>query len=257
MALPRCIPVLLLQNGGLVKTVQFKNPKYIGDPLNAIRIFNEKEVDELVFLDIDASVEGTPIRIKLLKEIAEECFMPLAYGGGIKTIEDIRQVIQIGIEKVIIGSEVIGNPEFLKQAIHEFGSSSICVSLDIEKAASGEYQIYTKSGTEATSLDPIDFAKKMDQSGVGELFIYSIDRDGTRKGYDLDLIQAIRKAVKIPIIACGGAGTIDDLCQAVEAGASAVAAGSMFVFHGKHQAVLISYPDKEALKRIYSTIQRN
>nr|WP_294858263.1 AglZ/HisF2 family acetamidino modification protein [uncultured Fluviicola sp.] len=257
MALPRCIPVLLLQNGGLVKTVQFKNPKYVGDPLNAIRIFNEKEVDELVFLDIDASVKGTSIQLKLLKEIAEECFMPLAYGGGIKTIEDIRQVIQIGIEKVIIGSEILENPEFLNQAIREFGSSSICVSLDIEKTAPGEYRIYTRSGTKATGMDPVDFAQKLDQSGVGELFIYSIDRDGTRKGYDLDLIRAIRKAVKIPVIACGGAGSIDDLCQAVEAGASAVAAGSLFVFHGKHQAVLISYPDKQALKRIYSTIQRN
>lgn len=257
MALPRCIPVLLLQNGGLVKTIRFKDPRYIGDPLNAIRIFNEKEVDELVFLDIDASVKGTPIPIKLLKEIAEECFMPLAYGGGIKTIEDIRRVIQIGIEKVIIGSEVIGNREFLKQAIHEFGSSSICVSIDVEKTASGDYKVYSKSGTESSGLDPIDFAQKLDELGVGELFIYSVDRDGTRTGYDLDLIRAIRKAVKIPIIACGGAGTIDDLCLAIEAGASAVAAGSLFVFHGKHQAVLISYPDKGALKRIYSTIQRN
>lgn len=256
MALPRCIPVLLLKDGALVKTVQFQNPRYIGDPLNAVRIFNEKEVDELVFLDIDASVKGTPIPFKLLKEIAEECFMPLSYGGGIKTIEDIRKIIQIGIEKVIIGSEIFENPEFLKQAISEFGSSSICVSLDVKKTSSGEYRLWTKSGRKATDLDPVSFSQELDQIGVGEILIHSIDREGTRSGYDLELIQAIRKVVKIPIIASGGAGTFDHLCQAIENGATAVAAGSMFVFHGKHQAVLISYPDLTSLKRIYSTISK-
>ncbi len=256
MALPRCIPVLLLQNGALVKTVQFQNPKYIGDPLNAIRIFNEKEVDELVFLDIDASVKGTPIPFKLLKEIAEECFMPLSYGGGIRTIEDIRKIIQIGIEKVIIGSEVFKNPEFLKQAISEFGSSSICVSLDIRKNPSGQYRLWAHSGKKSTNLDPVEFAKELDQLGVGEILIHSIDREGTGSGYDLELIQAIRDVVKIPVIASGGAGTIDHLCLAIEAGVTAVAAGSMFVFHGKHQAVLISYPDRASLSRIYSSISK-
>ena len=255
MALPRCIPVLLLQNGALVKTVQFQNPKYIGDPLNAVRIFNEKEVDELVFLDLDASVKGTSIPFQLLEEISEECFMPLSYGGGIKTIEDIRRVIQIGIEKVIIGTEAIENPAFVKQAVAEFGSSTVCVSLDIQKAASG-YQLYTRSGTKLMQEDPIDFAKGLEKLGVGELLIHSIDREGMRNGYDLDLIRTIRNAVKIPIIASGGAGTLEHLCEAVQNGASAAAAGSMFVFHGRHQAVLISYPDQAALKRIYSSIQR-
>lgn len=256
MALPRCIPVLLLQNGALVKTVQFQNPKYIGDPLNAIRIFNEKEVDELVFLDLDASVKGTPIPIRLLEEIAGECFMPLSYGGGIKTIKDIRQIIQIGIEKVIIGTEAIENPEFVSQAVTEFGSSSICVSLDIQKSTSGEYCLYTRSGTKLMQQDPVSCAQKLEQLGVGELFIHSIDREGMRTGFDLDLVKMIRQSVKIPIIISGGAGTLEHLCEGVANGASAVAAGSMFVFHGKHQAVLISYPDHAALKRIYSRIQR-
>ncbi|WP_343634408.1 AglZ/HisF2 family acetamidino modification protein [Fluviicola sp.] len=256
MALPRCIPVLLLQNGALVKTVQFRNPKYIGDPLNAIRIFNEKEVDELVFLDLDASVKGTPVQIRLLEEISGECFMPLSYGGGIKTIEDIRQIIQIGIEKVIIGTEAVENPQFVKQAVTEFGSSSICVSLDVQKNNSGEYRLYTRSATKLIDLDPLEYAQKLEQLGVGELLIHSIDREGTRSGYDLELIKAIRRAVKIPVVVSGGAGNLEDLCRGVEAGASAVAAGTMFVFHGKHDAVLISYPDQAALKRIYSSIQR-
>lgn len=255
MALPRCIPVLLLQNGALVKTVQFRDPKYIGDPLNAVRIFNEKEVDELVFLDLDASVKGTPIPFKLLEEISEECFMPLSYGGGIKTIEDIRRIIQTGIEKVIIGTEAVENPEFVKQVVAEFGSSTVCVSLDIQKNTSG-YHLYTRSGTRLMQADPVDYAQELETLGVGELLVHSIDREGMRNGYDLDLIRALRKAVNIPIIASGGAGTLEHLCEAVQNGASAVAAGSMFVFHGRHQAVLISYPDQTALKRIYSSIQR-
>lgn len=255
MALPRCIPVLLLQNGALVKTVQFQNPKYIGDPLNAIRIFNEKEVDELVFLDLDASVKGTPIPFQLLEEISGECFMPLSYGGGIKTIEDIRRIIQIGIEKVIIGTEAVENPDFVKQAVTEFGSSSICVSLDVQKDTSG-HRLYTRSGTKLIQEDPVSYAQKLEELGIGELLIHSIDREGMRNGYDLELIRTLRQTVKIPIIASGGAGTLEHLCEGVQNGASAVAAGSMFVFHGRHQAVLISYPDHAALKRIYSSIQR-
>lgn len=256
MALPRCIPVLLLQNGALVKTIQFQNPRYIGDPLNAVRIFNEKEVDELIFLDLDASMKNTPIPFQFLQEIAEECFMPLSFGGGIKTIEQIRKVLQIGVEKVIIGQEAIENQEFLKQAVREFGSSSICVSLDVKKTPSGVYRLASRSGTIETELNPIEFAQKLDQLGVGELFIHSVDRDGTRIGFDLELIEAIRKAVKIPLIACGGAGTFEHLVEAIHAGANAVGAGSLFVFHGKHQAVLISYPDQASLKRIYSSISK-
>lgn len=256
MALPRCIPVLLLQNEGLVKTVQFQNPKYIGDPLNAVRIFNEKEVDELVFLDLDASVKGTPIPMRLLEEIAGECFMPLSYGGGIKTIEDIRRIIQIGIEKVIIGTEAVENPDFVKQAVAEFGSSSICVSLDIQQSAAGEYELYTRSGTKRIQQNPVECAQVLEQLGVGEILLHSIDREGTGKGYDLELVRTMRRAVKVPIIISGGAGILEHLCEGVAYGATAVAAGSMFVFHGKHRAVLISYPDQAALKRIYSSIQR-
>ena len=209
----------------------------------------------MVFLDLDASVKGTPIPFQLLEEISGECFMPLSYGGGIKTMEDIRRIIQIGIEKVIIGTEAVEKPAFVKQAVAEFGSSTVCVSLDIQKAATG-YQLYTRSGTKRVQEDPIDVAKGLERLGVGELLIHSIDREGTQNGYDLDLIRTLRKAVKIPIIASGGAATLEHLCEGVQNGASAVAAGSMFVFHGRHQAVLISYPDPTALKRIYSSIQR-
>lgn len=250
MAIPRVIPVLLLQNEGLVKTVQFKNPKYIGDPLNAVRIFNEKEVDELIFLNISATTESQPIPFGFLKEIAEECFMPLAYGGGIKTLEDIRAVLKIGIEKVIVNSLLFQDLKVVKEAIDQFGSSTIVASLDVKKNLFGKYELYSHKGK--VKKNPVEFARELEKIGVGEIMIQSIDRDGTMKGYDLELISEISASVQIPVIACSGANTPEDLDKAVNrAGASAVAAGSMFVFHGKHRAVLITYPDQTELKRIF------
>lgn len=252
MAIPRVIPVLLLKNAGLVKTLQFKNPKYIGDPLNAVKIFNEKEVDELIFLDILATAENRGIPLDFLKEVAEECFMPLAYGGGIKTITDIRSILKVGVEKVILNSVIFQDLELVKEAVKQFGSSTIAVSLDVKKNFWGKYEIYSNGGKVNTKKEPITFAKTLNDIGVGELMINSIDLDGTQKGYDLDLIEKVSNAVEIPVIACGGAGTVNDFDLALnQAGASAVAAGSMFVFHGKHRAVLISYPDQSELKLIF------
>ncbi len=256
MAIPRVIPVLLLKNAGLVKTVQFKDPKYVGDPLNAVKIFNDKEVDELIFLDTLATPENRPIALDLLKEIAEECFMPLSYGGGIKTIDDIRAILKIGIEKVIINSQLYKDLDFLKEAIYQFGSSTIVVSLDVKKNFWGKYELYSNGGKVNTKKDPIEFAKELDAMGVGEIMINSIDRDGTMKGFDLELISKMTAVVQVPVIASGGAGSVDDIDKAInQAGASAVAAGSLFVFHGKHRAVLISYPEQSILKQLFSRKQ--
>lgn len=249
MALPRVIPVLLLQNGGLVKTVQFKNPVYIGDPLNAVKIFNEKEVDELIFLDLSSG----QIPFDLLKEIAEECFMPLAYGGGIKTIEDIRAVLKIGIEKVVLNSALFENPDLVRQAVEQFGSSTVVASLDVKKNLLGKYELYAHGGKKRVRKELMACVRELEQLGVGELMIQSMDRDGTMKGYDLELISRVSEAVRIPVIACGGAGSTEDFGKAVhQAGVSASAAGSLFVFHGKHRAVLLTYPDQQELKRIFN-----
>ncbi len=254
MSITRVIPVLLLKNVGLVKTTQFKDPKYIGDPLNAVKIFNEKEVDELIFLDILATPEKKKIPLEFLEQVAQECFMPLAYGGGIKTVDEIREILKVGVEKVIINTQAVENKDFIREAVARHGSSTIGVSIDVRKNFWGKYEVHTHGGRINTKLDPVKFAVEMDQIGVGELMINSIDRDGTMKGYDCDLIKKITSEVGMPVIACGGAGTIDDFAQAVnEGGASAVAAGSMFVFHGKHRAVLISYPDQMDLKSIFNT----
>jgi cyclase len=248
MAIPRVIPVLLLQDEGLVKTVRFKNPKYIGDPLNTVRIFNEKEVDELILLNISSGL----IPWELLKEIAAECFMPLAYGGGIRTIEDIRRLLKSGIEKVIISSQLYHTLDFVSEAIKEFGSSTVVASLDVKKNLLGNYELYSNGGKVNTRKHPVQFARELERIGVGEIMLHAIDREGTMTGYDLKLISEVAAVVNIPVIASGGAATIADLDRAVnQAGASAVAAGSMFVFHGKHKAVLISYPDQADLKRIF------
>jgi cyclase len=251
MALPRIIPVLLLKNAGLVKTEQFKNPKYIGDPLNAVKIFNDKEVDELIFLDTLASPENKKIPLEFLAEVAEECFMPLAYGGGIKTIDDIRTILKVGVEKVILNSIVYSDLDFVKKAVNDFGSSTICVSLDFKKNFWGKYELYSNGGRKHEKIDWIELIQKLDDIGVGELMLNSIDRDGTMKGYDLDLLKKVTAMVKMPVIVCGGAGSVKDFDEAInECGASACAAGSMFVFHGKHRAVLISYPEQEIIKPI-------
>lgn len=248
----RVIPCLLLRNQGLVKTVKFKEPKYVGDPINSVKIFNDKEVDELIFLDITATVENKRPPFKLLSEIASECFMPLAYGGGIRSVEDIRDILGLGVEKVVINSHAVEDPSFIRRAADLFGSQSIVVSLDVKRSLFGRYELYTRGGTKSTGLDPVRFAVQMQDMGAGELFLNSIDRDGTQQGYDIDLVKRVTAVVGVPVIACGGAGRLEDFADAVhKGGASAVSAGSFFVFQGKHRAVLISFPSPEELQRTF------
>jgi cyclase len=247
----RVIPCLLLRGRGLVKTVKFRDPVYVGDPLNALRIFNEKEVDELVVLDITATIEQRSPNLRLISEMASECFMPLAYGGGVSSLDHLQSIFSLGVEKVVINSEAAARQEFIRDAAGKFGSQSVIVSIDAKKKWLGGYEIRTRSGRLDTGLDPARFARDMERAGAGEILLNSIDRDGTMRGYDIELIRMVSQAVSIPVIACGGAGTLADLATAVkQGGASAVAAGSMFVFHGKHRAVLINYPSRRELEAV-------
>jgi imidazole glycerol-phosphate synthase subunit HisF len=247
----RVIPALLLKGQGLVKTVQFKNEKYIGDPINAIKIFNDKEVDELVFLDITASKENREPNYALIHQIAGECFMPLSYGGGITTIEQIRKILSLGVEKVIVNTHAANNPNFIKEASNLFGNSTIVVSIDVKKNFLGKNKVYICDGSINTKKDPIDYAQSMEQAGAGELLLNSIDRDGTMQGYDLDLIKKIVDAVSIPVVCCGGAGNLNHLKQvASSTNVSGLSAGSIFVYQGPHKAVLITYPDYTTLKQL-------
>lgn len=249
----RIIPCLLLQNQGLVKTVKFKNPKYVGDPLNAVKIFNEKEVDELIFLDITASKENRKPNFDLISNIASECFMPLCYGGGVKTIEDIKIIFSLGVEKVSINSYAIENPNFIKEASDLFGSQSMVVSIDVKRNLLDEYRVYDANKQKIIKPEPVEFSKKMEGMGAGEILLNSVDRDGTMQGYDIRLIKKVCEAVSIPVIACGGAGSINDFLEAVKiGGAAAVAAGSIFVFQGKYKAVLINYPTIKELEKIFN-----
>ncbi len=251
MLTTRVIPCLLLKNSGLIKTVKFKDPKYVGDPINAVKIFNEKEVDELIFLDITATIENRKPYFKLISDIASECFMPFGYGGGIRDSNDVKKLFNLGIEKVIINSFAFENPSFIKEISAIFGSQSIIVSIDVKRNLLGKYEVFTNSGRKNTKLDPVKFAQHMENMGAGELFLNSIERDGTMQGYDIELIKKVSGSVKIPLIACGGAGKIEDFGEAIKkGGASGVAAGSMFVFYGKHRAVLISYPSIHELEKV-------
>ncbi len=237
----RIIPVLLIQQGALVKTEKFSAPRYVGDPINAIKIFNEKEVDEMVVLDIDASKKNQAINFALIRDLASECFMPLAYGGGIKTMHDIEQLIKSGVEKVIINSTALENPSFISEAAKRFASSTIVVSIDITKSFFGNYILYSAAGKMVVSSWKYHLAQ-MEDAGAGEILIQTVQQDGIMKGFDLKLIGEISRAVSIPVIACGGAGSFSDLRSVISTGASAAAAGSMFVYTGAHKAVLISYP---------------
>ncbi|MFV8346792.1 AglZ/HisF2 family acetamidino modification protein [Flavobacterium sp. ZB4P13] len=247
MLKPRVIPILLLQNDGLVKTTKFKGAKYIGDPINAIRIFNDKEVDELIFLDILVSRGKKTIDYDLISKIASECFMPLCYGGGINDIDSIRRILRLGVEKICINSFAFENPKFVKEAVLLFGSSTIVISIDVKKNFFGKYEIWTNGGSKKLRIGLNDALLQMEKLGAGEILINSIDRDGTMLGYDCTLIEQVSKLVSIPVVASGGAGKVSDFSNAIESGASAVAAGSMFVFHGKHKAVLITYPNRKEI----------
>lgn len=245
----RVIPVLLLNGRGLVKTKRFSNPNYLGDPINIVKIFNEKEVDELVLLDITATVEGRGPPFELLEEIASECFMPVSYGGGIRGEEDVRRVLGLGIEKAVINSHGAEDPRLIERVSAVFGSQSVVVSIDAKKQKTGAYEVFTHGGRKATNVDPVTYAREVELRGAGELLINSIDRDGTMQGYDISLIRMVSTSVGIPVIACGGAGKKEDFVEAVNEGcATAVAAGSLFVYHGKHRAVLINYPSQEDLE---------
>lgn len=248
----RAIPCLLLMNKGLVKTVKFKNPGYVGDPINAVKIYNEKEVDELIFLDITASQENRKPNFKAIYEIATECFMPLCYGGGISTIEDMKQLFALGVEKVSINTGAIENPALISGGAKLFGNQSIIVSIDVKKDFWGNYRVYYKRRTRSIKKTLVEFAKEMEQHGAGELLVTSIDREGTWEGYDIDLIKSISDAVKIPVIANGGAGCIDHLADAVKkGGASAVAIGSMIVYQKKGHGVLINFPSRSELNKLF------
>jgi Imidazoleglycerol-phosphate synthase len=243
----RVIPVLLLQNGGLVKTIRFNHPTYIGDPINAVKIFNEKEVDEIVLLDITATKQNREPDYEKIREICSEAFMPFAYGGGIHHIDQVKQLFQTGLEKVIINTGAYIQSKLIEQAATIFGSQSIVVSLDVKKNLFGSYTVYVSSGTINTKISPSEYARKMEEHGAGEIILTSIDREGTYKGYDEQLIQSVAHKVAIPVVANGGAASVQSFLPAIKSGASAVSAGSMFVYHGSKKGILINYPSQNIL----------
>lgn len=250
---PRVIPVLLLKGKGLVKTVQFKNERYIGDPINAVKLFNDHESDELVFLDISASKEGRVISAELAEQICDEAFMPFAVGGGIKNPRQAALLLKAGAEKIVINSSAAEDPSFIRECALEFGSQSIVVSVDVKKSLFGNYSVMTHAGSRKNSLSLEDYLKIIEENGAGEIIINSIDKDGMMSGYDIDLIKKVTSTVKIPVIACGGCGSLQHLGDAYyEGGAHALAAGSIFVYHGDRKAVLINYPADAELKKIFN-----
>jgi cyclase len=244
--IPRVIPALLLQDGGLVKTVAFRDARYVGDPINTVRIFNEKQVDEIVLLDIGATRTGTGPDEAAIEAIAAEAFMPVGYGGGVASLDQARRLIQLGVEKVVINTAAIERPELVREIADVLGSSTIVVSMDAARRADGTYEVRSRNGSQATGLDARAHAEAMAQQGAGEVLLQSIDRDGSMAGYDIDLVRQVASAVGVPVVACGGAGSLEDVATVIrDGGASAAAAGSLFVFHGKHRAVLVTYPSYE------------
>ena len=244
----RIIPVLLLGKSGLYKTVRFQKPRYVGDPVNTVKIFNEKEADELILLDFTASKEKRSIDFKKIGGIAGEAFMPMAYGGGIQSFEDAQKVFDAGFEKIVLNSILFTKAGLVQKIASVYGSQSVAGSIDVKKNMFGKNKVYSHSGSVNTGNDPVDWAKRLEQDGVGEILLNAIDRDGTWNGYDEKLIHEISSAIKIPVIACGGAGKIEHFKRAIAAGASAVAAGSMFFFQKKGMGVLISFPSKKLSK---------
>jgi cyclase len=240
----RFIPVLLVQNKLLYKGRNFKNLRYVGDPINAVKIFNDKEVDEILILDIGVTNSSSQPDLEFIREMAGEAFMPLAYGGGITTIDQVKSIIDQGVEKIVINTAAFFNPDLISQCAKIIGSSSTVISVDYKKMLLKGNRVFVNNGTIDTKTDVITYVKKMEDLGAGEIILNSIDREGTYQGYDTDLISSVSKSLKIPLIASGGAASLTDLEAAINVGASASAAGSMFVFHGKHKAVLITYPIK-------------
>ncbi len=250
---PRVIPCLLLKNRGLVKTVKFKNPVYVGDPINAVKLFNDYRADELVFLDIGASVEGRSADPDFVRSIAEEAFMPFAVGGGIRSSSEAGVLLKTGAEKVVINTAAYERPELVSECADLFGSQSVIVSIDVGKNFWGKESVSIRCGSSLTGTCPVEYALKMQKAGAGEILINSISKDGTMTGYDLELVKRVSSALTIPVIAIGGAGSAEDFRTVVrEGGASAAAAGSLFVFHGPKRGVLINYPDEKEFFEIFS-----
>lgn len=247
----RIIPCLQLLDQSLVKTIQFGKHNYIGDPINTVRIFNELEVDELCFLDIRATVQKRTPNQKILSEIANECFMPLSYGGGVRDAETAKTILSIGYEKIIINSAAIENPSLITEIARHSGNQSVIISIDIKRTIWGGYSVFSHDGTIRTKLNPLEWAKKAEELGAGELLITSMDKDGTWKGFDIDIIRKISDSVSIPVIANGGAGCIEDIREVVHQGkASAVALGSMVVYQQIGMGVLVNFPNRDEIEKI-------
>ncbi len=244
----RVIPCLLLRGDGLVKTVKFKDPKYVGDPINAVRLFNDLEVDELIFLDIEATTKGREPPFERIAEIAGEAFMPICYGGGVTSFEQARRLFKSGVEKVAVTTALVENPGLVREIADTFGEQAVVAGIDVKKDWLGKPRTMIKAGGSKAGFDPVALAVRAAELGAGEILLTSIDRDGTYQGYDLELVRAVSAAVPIPVIACGGAGALPDLRKAIDSGASAAAAGSLFVYKGPHKAVLINYPTQKQLR---------
>jgi len=255
MLLPRIIPCLLVKEKGLVKTINFQNPKYVGDPINAVRIFNEKEVDEIIVLDIDATLEKRGPDYGMIENLAAECRMPLCYGGGVTTSDQIQRIVELGVEKVAISSAALSSPTLVSEAAKKVGNQSIVVVIDVKRhKLTGKYEIRTHNGETKTGKCPVEFSRHMEKLGAGEIVVNSIDNDGVMKGYDLTLVRRVREAVNIPVTALGGAGSLHDLSQVIrECNISGAAAGSLFVFKGKYRAVLINYPNAKEKEAYFGT----
>ena len=257
MLRPRIIPSLLIHDKGLVKTVKFKDHKYIGDPINAVKIFNEKEVDELAIFDIDATVLGNEPNYILIEKLANQSRMPLCYGGGVKTVKQAQRIFSLGVEKIALSSSIIQNPNLITEISEKVGSQSVIVVLDVKKKLLGGYEIYTHNGKKSTGISPIKFAKMAQKLGAGEVIINSIDNDGMMNGFDMNIIAKVREEITIPLTVLGGAGNLEDIKKVIlKNGIVGVAAGSLFVFRGVYKAVLINYPSKEEKNTIYKSLNK-
>lgn len=246
----RIIPCLLLEDDALVKTVKFKKPNYIGDPINSVRIYNELGVDELVFLDIAATEQNSGPSYKMIEDIASECFMPFSYGGGIRTLKDAGRLFDIGVEKVSLNTAVYENPDLITAISDDYGRQSVIVSIDVKKNFFGKYQVRVKRGRKSTKQDVVEYAKKAEEYGAGEILVNNIDREGTMEGFDEQLISMLSDNLSVPVIAFGGAGEMNDILKAKNAGASAVGLGSMAVYQNKNRGILINFPPEDRLKKL-------
>lgn len=257
MLRPRIIPCLLVRGKGLVKTVKFGASKYVGDPINAVKIFNEKEADELIVLDLDATTSGTAPDFVMIQKLAAECRMPLCYGGGVTTVEQAKRIIGLGVEKVAISSAALADPKLITAIATEIGSQSVVVVLDVKKSLFGKYEVYTRNGQKSTGRSPVEVAHQAEKLGAGEIVINSIDNDGQMKGYDLDLAVKVREAIRLPMSVLGGAGSLSDIARLVSVcGVVGAAAGSLFVFKGSYRAVLINYPAQAQKDDIFRSAKK-